>query len=259
MTDRPLQVAMREVQGFFRTPAMWISTVAAGLLLGLAGPFGTEDVMRLLPRMGYWSIIAVVTFLTGTVLDAVLRPPLQDRVTIWGAVPLVSLMTSVAITGQILGLNALVFGFVPDLRGTLILFGNVFTASLVISVALTLIGMQQAPPSDAATSDAQPRLLARLPLAKRGDIIALSAVDHYVDVMTTQGTETLLIRLSDAIAETLPVDGLQVHRSHWVALAHVRRVDKGAGKAVLTLSNDAQIPVSRANLPRLKEAGLLPT
>lgn len=81
--------------------------------------------------------------------------------------------------------------------------------------------------------------------------------DHYVDVTTDQGHALVLTRLSDAMRETAPIQGLQVHRSHWVALDAVRRTTRQAGKPMLELENGTLVPVSRSFLPAARAAGLL--
>jgi len=101
------------------------------------------------------------------------------------------------------------------------------------------------------------RILSRLPFEKRGDLVAMTVEDHYVRVTTTKGHEMILIRLTDAIAEVGDVAGLQVHRSHWVALNHIAQVDRDKDRARLTLSNGASVPVSRTYMPQLRQAGLL--
>jgi len=100
--------------------------------------------------------------------------------------------------------------------------------------------------------------LQRVPLEKRGALLALSVEDHYVRVHTAKGTEMVLMRLSDAMRETGALPGAQVHRSHWVAFHAVRAARRDGDRAILTLSSGVDIPVSRANLPKVKEAGLLP-
>ncbi|MCW1932118.1 LytTR family DNA-binding domain-containing protein [Pararhodobacter zhoushanensis] len=98
--------------------------------------------------------------------------------------------------------------------------------------------------------------MARLPLDKRGALISLSVQDHYVEVVTLRGRELLLMRLSDAIAETGGDVGLQVHRSHWVALDQVRAARREGARGVLTLSDGREIPVSRTYAAAAKAAGL---
>ena len=109
-------------------------------------------------------------------------------------------------------------------------------------------------PSPAATA---PAILDRLPLPQRGRLIHLAVNDHYVDVATSKGTTLVLLRLSDAIRETAPVPGLQVHRSRWVALDAIRKTARQAGKPVLELENGTTVPISRSYLPAARAAGLV--
>ena len=66
----------------------------------------------------------------------------------------------------------------------------------------------------------------------------------------------ILMRFSDAMKETAPVNGLQVHRSHWVAREHVVTAKRAGDRATLTLTNGAEVPVSRSYLPAVRDAGL---
>ncbi|WP_406721285.1 LytTR family transcriptional regulator DNA-binding domain-containing protein [Thioclava litoralis] len=102
----------------------------------------------------------------------------------------------------------------------------------------------------------RPRLLERLPEEYHGDIWHLQSRDHYVHVTTSQGSHQVLIRLADAITELDGVEGLQVHRSHWVAEDAVTEALKMTSKAKLTLRNGAVVPVSRTYLSDVEDAGL---
>lgn len=101
-----------------------------------------------------------------------------------------------------------------------------------------------------------PTLLDRLPLEKRRGLIALSSQDHYTLVQTTRGEELVLIRLVDAIREAQPIQGIQFHRSHWVALKHISTARRDGGRAILTLSSKAEIPVSRSFIGVVRNTGL---
>jgi len=102
-----------------------------------------------------------------------------------------------------------------------------------------------------------PAILRRLPQRKRGPLLRLSMADHYVGVATEHGEEMLLMRLSDAIAETAPEEGLKVHRSHWVARRAVRAVEPEGDRATLVLTSGERIPVSRTRMQVLRSAGWL--
>ncbi|MDB5664263.1 LytTR family DNA-binding domain-containing protein [Cypionkella sp.] len=102
-----------------------------------------------------------------------------------------------------------------------------------------------------------PRLLQRIEAYARGDLLAVSVRNHYVDVQTSNGVAGLLMRLSDAIAETDPVEGAQIHRSHWVAWDAVRAAERDGSKVFVTLSNGTRLPVSKVHQQKLVERGLL--
>ena len=68
----------------------------------------------------------------------------------------------------------------------------------------------------------------------------------------------LLMRLTDAIREVGSTVGERVHRSYWAAFDQVDRVERHGDRATLHMRTGIEVPVSRANLPKLKEAGLLP-
>ncbi|HKL06123.1 MAG TPA: LytTR family DNA-binding domain-containing protein [Roseovarius sp.] len=104
----------------------------------------------------------------------------------------------------------------------------------------------------------EPRLLRRLSEDRRGQVLRLTAKDHYVDIVTDQGTTTIRMRLVDAIDEMEPVEGYCVHRSHWVARSGITEVDREiAHKPFVVLSNGDRVPVSRKYRPNLEEAGII--
>ncbi len=109
-----------------------------------------------------------------------------------------------------------------------------------------------AAPSSASNA---PRLLERLPSELGSEIIALEMEDHYVRVHTALGSELALLRMRDAIAELGELDGLQVHRSWWVARGAVEDVIREGRNVRLKLERDLEAPVSRTNVSVLKDAG----
>jgi hypothetical protein len=109
-----------------------------------------------------------------------------------------------------------------------------------------------AAPADAASTDraadsavaARAAFLEQLPPAIGTDLIAIQADLHYLQVRTTRGRATLLASIA-AAEDSLGATGLRVHRSHWVASAHVVRMARTARGTFLTLSDGSRVPVSR--------------
>jgi hypothetical protein len=97
------------------------------------------------------------------------------------------------------------------------------------------------------------RFLDRLPDDIGRDIIYLSAAAHYVDVITSAGSASILLRFSDAVSE-LGDTGIRVHRSHWVAYRHVKQAIRRDGRTMLRLSADHEVRVGRNFLPGVRAA-----
>lgn len=123
--------------------------------------------------------------------------------------------------------------------------------------ALLAQPVQEDPAPEPEPPTPMPRLVARLEPQVQGDLLSMSVRNHYVDVQTTRGTGSVLMRFSDAISEVSPVDGAQIHRSHWVAWAAVAAVEKEDGKLFLRLHSGSRIPVSRNHRDKLEQRGLI--
>lgn len=79
----------------------------------------------------------------------------------------------------------------------------------------------------------------------RGRILALEAQEHYVKVHADPGEDFILYRFGDAVAEvSRRIEGLQVHRSYWVAQDAVTAVTQAGKTYRLTLRNGLEVPVS---------------
>ena len=98
-----------------------------------------------------------------------------------------------------------------------------------------------------ANRESSPDFFKRLSPKAVGQLWALSAERHYVRVTTEAGDELLLMRLSDAVEQCRAMNGLQIHRSHWVHHAGIERVVRSDGKMCVELKNGTQLPVSRSH------------
>lgn len=262
MNETPLQLAKREVQQNFSNKTIWVGLLAAGVILGLSGPFETSEALKTAPRLIYWVVMCALFYFLGTWVGTfssayISRLGLPE----WPSTICAGLCTGLAIFAALLGINIMLFDLpLAAIKGLLGLGVNVVAISTVITCAIVYIKRNV---SGAGTETApvlpQPApILRRLPMEKRGALVALSVSDHYVQVTTTNGQELLLMRLSDAMDEVGETKGMQVHRSHWVALDQITSAKRDGAKAILTLSAGQDIPASRTYVPALKEAGILP-
>jgi hypothetical protein len=129
--------------------------------------------------------------------------------------------------------------------------------SLVISVAMNALAAglrRERTVIVAIAPPAPPKFLERLPLKLRGaELWAVEAEDHYLRLHTSKGQDLILLRLADAIAELEGIEGAQTHRSWWVARDAIAAAERGDGRAVLTLKDGTEVPVSRTYAKALRE------
>lgn len=247
--------ALREMRTHLSHPATLAALAGIAAILGLVGSFDTDELLRLGPRTVYWLVLVVATYSVGVLSAALLWPRLRHHLPRWPLLGVIGFFTGIGVMLVVLAVNAATFGHVPEMGEMPEFAGTIIAIALIVTVVLDLFegpgGRQEVAPAPAP-------ILERLPLHKRGPLVALSVEDHYVRIRTTKGEEMVLLRLSDAIREVGKTRGLRVHRSHWIALDQVRAAAREGDRARLTMRHGDDIPVSRANLPAIREAGLLP-
>jgi LytTr DNA-binding domain len=174
---------------------------------------------------------------------------------LWAAALTISLSITIPLTGVVLAWLV----FLRHRSLTLPLLFEVLPSVFVSSLVMTALAFLLRPSTQthaAAPSAAPPKFLARLPVKLQGgELFAVEAEDHYLRLHTSLGQDLILMRLADAIAELEGLEGAQTHRSWWVAKAAVSDVERGDGRATLTLKDGAEVPVSRGFARQLRAAG----
>lgn len=245
--DHPsLLSTLRELQVFWRSPRFWGTFLAVVLIFAVTGPYGTMNSMPAGKRLAYWLILHAVAWsiaiLFSVLADALLRTVLNRM--FWRM--MISSLIAALPIGFAIGLVD--YAFVGDpvsLGGCL--YRAVFALPLcALFCFLTYLTMHRQ--IEQATAEIPPStsILDRLKPPNRGALLRLSVQDHYTEVVTSRGRELVLLRFSDALREIGATPGLQVHRSHWVANAHVQAIKRDNGKTLILTRDGTQIPVSRS-------------
>ena len=257
MNRTPLQLALREMHAVSASRYSRISLLLATVLLTVSGPFGTFQSFNLGQRLAYWGVTVVAAYLAGrgfvTFFVELLRGRIASR---WPRAIFAALLAGAPVTIIVLAVDSVAYQRF-DTAGALQVWLYVTLVTVAVTLALVAIAEATAgtPPAGVAAAPPPP-IIERVPLQQRGALLALIVEDHYVDIVTERGKTLVLMRLADAIRESAGVPGLQIHRSHWVAIAAVVGAHRSDGKVLLELSNGLRLPVSRGYLPAVKEAGL---
>ncbi len=266
-TEREAPFALREWFTWRRMRWNLASLAVASLVLGYLGPFGTYVQMPLSERMAYWTLAMAGNWLIALacILPAVAR--LSARLPAIACVLVGGLTAAVPGTLLIVVIELLFAHAVPETLRT----GELFLAVALIHLAMGLIvwgtielPMRQAggtPVSELPAADGDSAaltgtlpLLQRLPAERRGRLLHLQMRDHYVEIYTDRGSDLVLMRFGDALKELGETEGMQVHRSHWIARGALEKVSRRAGRTQAHLANGAEVPVSRRYARALREA-----
>ena len=241
-----------------------------GVMLAVVGPLGSFDAPFWL-RLAYWLGLAWAGYacyrpIGGLVarLGATLDLPE------WSLWLLACLVATVPMTGVVWLVEALPPPLeVPSPEVWLRTYGYVLAIGAVVTMVFYMI--QSKPTSVQVTNPVavpvvaeppaaqprQPRLFDRLPPALGTDIVALEMEDHYLRVHTMLGSDLILLRMRDAVAELDGFDGAPVHRSWWVARGAVEKIERDGRNVRLVLAKGLVAPVARNMVPVLKSGGWL--
>lgn len=248
-------VDLRGLVGRGRRTANFAVATAAGVFLGLLGPFGTFN-GALWQRVVYWTAMSwggfAVFAVTGRLVLARLGPRHGPT---WAWLAGYAVMMSAPL-GLVSWLTAAAIwpgarhygGFTPV---TWYLESLTITAGYVALFAALRWEPRRGAPFPAPPPS--PGLLG----ARAGEVLCLQMEDHYVRVHTALGSRLVLATMSQAIAAVGRTPGLRVHRSWWVADQAVAGVCVDGRNLRLALANGLTAPVARSCVAAVREAGWL--
>lgn len=253
----------------------------ASILAALVGPFGTFEAMNFEERLFYWSGLIGVSLLlalgirklTLSFLDDTLSSDLAGSVAIALTLgPAICVFNVTVLGHEALSLSKMLHHIVVVFTVSLILvlvrlYARLLVASEGRSPAAPVVvrSMRQVAvmpvetesPSDEAVHGL-PAFLQHVEEEIGRNLRWITADDHYLWVHGDGGSARVLMRFRDALKELSHLPGLQVHRSHWVAIPAVVEVRPEGRRHVAILDCGTEVPVSRAYLPDLRAAGLMP-
>ena len=255
---RQLPLAIRELRRSRRLRRHLLALAATVAVLTYLGPFGTASRLELADRAAYWSVcIALNWALATAVVPAAMKRLVRAGVPEPVAIAIPALAAAVPGTGIVLAAEWQ-FGGTAGL-GLGYLYSCVAVVFVVLSFLVYRLVERTAldPSPREAVDSADAPFLARLPGRLGRNLLRLQMQDHYVEAHTDKGSELILLRFRDALREVAGLDGMQVHRSHWVARTAVERVVRRNGRLALRLTDGLEVPVSRSFVPAVRKQGWL--
>lgn len=247
-----LQLALREMTGALTDLRLWAVVAAVVLLVAIAGPFYTMENMGLAGRIAYWGAIGVTSWVGMWVLARLafaLTPARWPPVLIGalaGLAGVVPVMALVALANSVAGMGMPAGGFWALAP---------YVAPLVVGISVLVVLLRRNAGTAPSAATPTPALFTRLPAGLGREIVTIRAQDHYVEVTTLKGNALILMRMGDAVQDLAMPEGMQVHRSWWVNLAHAERLEMtDKGRMALVMVTGGVVPVPRARQAELRKA-----
>ncbi len=233
-----------------------LATLVVGLILGVSGGFGT-DFLSIAPRIGYWLALSITGIAIGIGVATRLIPPpwfARRPLAAWAVIALAiaaAMTLIVAVSLSLIRGRALSGAMIIDIAP------STFATSFAMTLLAWLVRRRETIETHKSETGAPPAaFLGRLPPKLTGATLwAVEAQDHYLRLHTSAGRDLILMRLSDAIGELEGIEGARTHRSWWVSRAAVTRAARSEGRAILTLPDGTEAPVSRAYVKVLRDGG----
>nr|WP_233343327.1 LytTR family DNA-binding domain-containing protein [Hyphomonas sp. Mor2] len=229
--------------------------LALGLIFAWLGVYNTGG-LPFFPRLVFWT----TTMAVGAGASYLVAPYVwSEKFPDWPApfkIAIVAIVVSFPVTAVLFIFN----GGPYSVNHVIIQFVYVLIISLIISTGMYVAHILEQAKTGSQPSNVDPlaTFMERLPVKFRtAELHAISSEDHYLRVHTSLGEEMILMRLADAVRELSAADGLQVHRSWWVAKRGVRDEKRVDGRSLLVLPSGTEVPVSRSYRAKAKEAGLI--
>jgi hypothetical protein len=233
-----------------------VGALGIGAAFAYMAPFRTGDGEQLVATVMFWLMVM------GLMWVQIAAPIILALHTRWGKrIHLAWLTCGVVLLASIPGALEVIW-----LRFVLLGYGDgSFSDFLQIWLNIIVVSALVAPPAvyflapginrigqtNAVADSEQPKdsseiaFYRRLPRHLGRDIIALRMEDHYVRVYTAVGDCLIHCRFSDALYELKAFDGVQTHRSWYVARAHILDAKRQRGRMRLILQSGLEVPVSR--------------
>ena len=249
---------------------LFVAGLAAAIALTTLDPSASRG---LVPswRLAFWLVhVFAALALLVAVQQALNRVRWLDRRSPWFAVGLAGLIGAVAFTPVAWALD-FVFPIPLDdddqdgmgaLSGLLGEFAGLFLPMFLVWLGLNTprlltiearpgaAAAQDRPPAGSPTEPAE--LWSRVPPRLGGDLVALSSELHYLRVYTSEGDTLILHAFSRALDGVAGIEGMQIHRSHWVAFAHIDSIRRDGQRIFCRLDSGLELPVSRPYRAQLR-------
>ena len=241
---------LREMNQLYRSWQMWVLVLVGLFIMSTGHPVTLPQFDSFFLRLAFWFIALFIYLLTSD-LYSKLTGAMWHRL-FGGPIPLIALSAPLVLASTYIAAGLLSILFDPDrplysIMSWQMNVRNILVAHVFETVALLwLIPAQRARNAKIETGR-------KITLAGRSFLLAdigrVKAAEHYLEVHSEAGVEIIRERMCTFLEQVTEEDGIQTHRSHWVA--RERAAGLRGGKLRLTCGHD--VPVARGRQDAVRD------
>ncbi|MEX3016488.1 LytTR family DNA-binding domain-containing protein [Gymnodinialimonas hymeniacidonis] len=235
----------------------------AVVIVSLLGPFSTYDRFSLPERGLYWGAVILGSLIPAHLIRSFLRDVVPGSELKRDVVAVFCI--GIVLAPLIWAANIFLLG--DQLATPLFLIEHVIIVWLICAIPVLVRhqyrNMQEEPEAltevqrmpVAVPVEEAPALVRHVEPSVQGPIKRVSADGHQLLIYTAKGEARVRMRFSDALLQLDGADGIQVHRSHWLAFETIKSVTQDGRRYAAILTCGARVPVSPSRLGDLQSAG----
>ncbi|WP_420012181.1 LytTR family DNA-binding domain-containing protein [Tateyamaria sp.] len=230
---------------------MWSLFAVGFVILSTGHPVTLPQFDSFWLRLSFWWL-ALALYLAISPFYALLTDGIWCKL-FRGPIPLIFLSTPLLLMATYGAGAILTVLFVPGSPPFEVMTWQMNLRNIVVAHAFETIALLWLLPSmraRKAANDPEGRhvILAGRKVALTG-ILRVKAAEHYLEVHSESGVETVRERMATLLDQVDETDGIQTHRSHWVAKAQAVKLS-GSN---LRLVDGTDVPVARGRMEDVRQ------
>lgn len=235
----------------------YIIMAMVALILAQIAPYNSDTIENFALRAAYWGSIILVSRSAWEIIEAYLISKLKWRYFFVGS--LSNVLMTIPLFLHIVTINIFIYDNQSTGVGLFYFWLQLLITCQSVYLLIYVIVVQVIKKDVNNVGDSTPINTPHFLKNIGGDLLYIKSEDHYLRIQTTAENKLILYKISDAIKqlEASNIEGMSVHRSHWVAKSAIKNHTKDGRKNLLTLINEDQLPISATYLKNLKSEGYI--
>jgi len=236
---------LREMHELYRSWQMWVLIAVGFFIMSTGHPVTLPQFDSFGLRMAFWFVALFIYMLTSDFYSKI-TGKMWHR--LFGkAIPLILLSAPLVLASTYIAGTLLSVLFEPYHHLLGIMTWQMNVRNILVAHAFETVALLWLIPAQRLRKKQDP-VRRKVTLAGRSfdlaDIGRVKAAEHYLEVHMDSGTEVIRERMSTFLEQVTPQDGIQTHRSHWVAQ---RKATKMNGAKLGLVCGD-KVPVARGRI-----------